>query len=1169
MIRSLFAKRPSPYYIVAPDYRRTSAGIRVMHMLCDALKRSGYEAYITTDVVAPGLMTPRLTDDVRIMYQSLGVEPIVVYPEVVDGNPLAGNVVARYILNHPGFFGEISAFEETDILFSYTRGLLQPGMRDDRVMYMPAVDTSIFCLPADSTTRIPGKVCYYQGRAGQALVAPALLAADSVEITLGSPGSWEELAALFQSCEYFYCTEATGMAAEAVLCGCIAVILPNQYAPQPLSQHENNNYGAAWGNTPENIQRARETLPLLRESLMKHRQAFWKSLDHFIEVTQRAAEQYTRLLPEPGAQHWLESRTLSPVQRQLLGRHLQGCTLPVLGIVVLDLDGDVQKLEQTLANLAGLQACGVILRPLIMTVAEHDRVGLSLFRFDAADPVNAINEVVSACACDVFTLINSGEVFTAAGLMSVAQALVGIQSCRALYADEAMRFADGNIELLMRPGLNLDLLLSFPASMARHWLFNRETWQRLGGFATWCPQAFELEFILRLIENAAFEGLSHVSEPLIIGDALIMQDSLQQRQAIEQHLRNRGFDGAQVGSSGPGCYTLDYGHAKAPSVSIVLAVNDQLAYAQRCVETLLENTTYNNYEVLLLDGGSQDTSVISWLHGIEQLSSKLLRVARFPAELSVETMYNQAANQSVSEFLLFLDSRVGVTGADWLQQMLNHAMRPEVGCVGAKLVASDGKISHAGLLLGQQEVVSNCFKGLPANDPGHANRLQVDQNYTALAAECLMLRRELFVAVGGFDEQMQPWANVDLCLKLHQAGYLNVWTPRVQLLISEVEAPPVSLEQEDRLYERWLPTLARDQAASLNLCAVSEGIFCFADSDLSWRPLSALKALPTVLAYPSKAADGSFYRIKAPFYALREQGQLEGVLSSRMLSPVELERYAPDVIVLNRQVDNVDIEAMRRMKAFSSAFKVYDLDTYLPHLGLTDPYRKRAPGDVLASLQRGLSYMDRLLVPSAFMAQVFDGFCAEIRVLENRLVPRSWASVQGMRRQGEKPRVGWVGTVGNASELEVIAEVIKALASEVHWVMFGACPAHLRDFVHEFHETVGMEQYPAKLASLNLDLAVVPLDNSLFNRCKSNLRLLELGACGVPVICSDVEPYQGLLPVKRVDNRFEAWMDALRAHLADLDAAAALGDYLQSCVRRDWMLDNCALTDWHDSWLVR
>ena len=105
------------------------------------------------------------------------------------------------------------------------------------------------------------------------------------------------------------------------------------------------------------------------------------------------------------------------------------------------------------------------------------------------------------------------------------------------------------------------------------------------------------------------------------------------------------------------------------------------------------------------------------------------------------------------------------------------------------------------------------------------------------------------------------------------------------------------------------------------------------------------------------------------------------------------------------------------------------------------------------------------------------------------------------------------------------------------------------------------------LASLGLDLAVAPLEDHPFNTCKSNLRLLEYGACGYPVVCSDLEPYRGDLPVTRVRNRTRDWIEAIRMHLADRPASMAAGQALREAVRRDWMLEGAGLDAWRRAWL--
>ena len=150
----------------------------------------------------------------------------------------------------------------------------------------------------------------------------------------------------------------------------------------------------------------------------------------------------------------------------------------------------------------------------------------------------------------------------------------------------------------------------------------------------------------------------------------------------------------------------------------------------------------------------------------------------------------------------------------------------------------------------------------------------------------------------------------------------------------------------------------------------------------------------------------------------------------------------------------------------------------------------------------------------------------------------------------------------------MIADVVRELAGEVEWVFFGMCPDKLRPYIHEFHLGVAIEEYPAKLASMDLDLALAPVEQNLFNECKSNLRLLEYGACAVPVVCSDVGPYRDeSLPVTRVRNRHRDWVGAIRDHLADADARAVAGDALRTVVQRDWMLADAGLEEWRAAWL--
>jgi glycosyltransferase involved in cell wall biosynthesis len=506
-----------------------------------------------------------------------------------------------------------------------------------------------------------------------------------------------------------------------------------------------------------------------------------------------------------------------------------------------------------------------------------------------------------------------------------------------------------------------------------------------------------------------------------------------------------------------------------------------------------------------------------------------------------------------------------------LDNLLNHAQRAEVGGVGGRLLTPDGKIAQAMQILGLQGPLGNPYVGEKLDEPGYMQRLQVNQNVSALSQDCLMLPRDLYIQLEGLDEEEipSPYAMTDLCLRIRESGYLLVWSPSVQLMLDRQEATEVTAQQQDAMYAKWLPQLARDPSYNPNFSLAQPGGFKLADTQISWRPLDIWRPLPVVLAHPADTMGCGHYRVMQPFNALREAGIVDGALSVGLMHVVDLERYNPDAVVLQRQIGEERLEAMRRMKAFSKAFKVYELDDYLPNLPTKSIHRQHMPKDIVRSLRRGLSYVDRFVVSTDVMAEAFADFHSDIRIVKNHLDPRWWRGMPtSARRTSMKPRVGWAGGSSHTGDLDLVADVIKELANEVEWVFFGMCPDKLKPYIHEYHEGVAIERYARKLASLDLDLAIAPVEQNLFNECKSNLRLLEYGACGFPVVCSDVRCYEdGQLPVTRVKNRFRDWVEAIRAHIYDLDAAAQAGDVLRAEVLASWMLEDKNLQAWREAWL--
>jgi len=867
---------------------------------------------------------------------------------------------------------------------------------------------------------------------------------------------------------------------------------------------------------------------------------------------------------------WLAARRPNAIQQRLIEQFLQSNQNgPRIGVLILDLQGDADAITQTLDSLQEEQQGYRNLQVRALTVGDFADDSSLLVKIERNNHIDVLNQAVFSMDSDWCVLVCAGERFTASGLLIAALELVAAPDCRAIYADEIQVAANGEPQAVLRPDFNLDLLLSFP-SMARHWLFRRDVLVDAGGFDADYAQALEFELVLRLIEQGGLDGLGHVSEPLVISAALQLEDSTDERKAIERHLSARGYVDASVEAVQPGRYRLSYGHAGQPSVSIIVPALAPLAKLQRCVESILENALGVPFELLLLARDGQGDEVRVWLESLASMGEETLRVLTDGAGGTLAFAQNKAAQSARGSHLLFLAADTVVLQANWLEVLLNYAQRPEVGAVGAKLLSSDGSIRHAGYILGLNGPVSSPFAGQSIESVGYMHRLEVDQNYSAVSGACLMISSSAFRELGGFDNDVEAanWADVDFCLKAKQQGLLTVWTPHVRLM-KEAASVELSTTEQDALYSRWLPLLARDPAYNQNFSLAMPGGFKLADTQISWRPLDIWRPLPVVLAHPADTMGCGHYRVMQPFNALREAGIVDGALSVGLMHVVDLERYNPDAVILQRQIGEERLEAMRRIKAFSRAFKVYELDDYLPNLPMKSVHRQHMPKDIVKSLRRGLSYVDRFVVSTEVMAEAFAAFHPDIRVVRNRLDPRWWSDLPASARQAsQKPRVGWAGGSSHTGDLEMIADVIKELASEVEWVFFGMCPEKLKPYVHEFHEGVAIESYAKKLASLNLDLALAPVEQNLFNECKSNLRLLEYGACGFPVICSDVRCYQGDgLPVTRVKNRFRDWVDAIRSHINDLDAAARAGDDLRAAVLGRWLLEGENLEAWRKAWL--
>ena len=753
------------------------------------------------------------------------------------------------------------------------------------------------------------------------------------------------------------------------------------------------------------------------------------------------------------------------------------------------------------------------------------------------------------------------------------------------YADEAVLKAGVSANPMLKPDFNIDLLRSYPY-VGRNLVLSTAAIQAVGGLDARVADLAPIDLIWRMVEQAGPPVVGHVPEVLLHGARSLMDwvcdaGTLAWFPAVTQaHFVRMRLD-AEV-RPGPvlGLFRVEYPLPEQPLVSIIVPTRDQFPILRDCIEGLMEQTAYPNYELLIVDNGSVDPGAVAFLEKLEGMAMDRVRVLRWPQVFDFAAMNNFAAEQARGDVLLFLNNDIQFspeTRADWLERLLRLALRPEVGMAGTRLDLLDGRVDQYGQVPGLDNSVGSAFRGEPSGKQGYMYRLIVQQNTSALSASCLMMRRTVFQELGGFDAKSFPiyYADTDLSLKAVQAGYLLALEPDTGLvhmggatrLLTEqfgLAARPDD-EQRDRLYARWLPQLARDPYYHPAFGKLSPGFNLSQDAARIHEPLPG-RPLPVVLASHADWHGCGHYRVILPFKAMSSELRIEGGIKCHDFHFTDAARIQPDVIVLQGAWINEGIlTQIRRYREITGAKVVLEFDDYLPNIPTRSIYRKKVSQGWTKQMRRAIEQVDWLVVSTPVLAQEYAEFHGDIRVALNGLPPDWWGALQGSRRMGRKMRVGWAGGISHTGDLAEIRSVVKDLQDEVEWVFMGMKPD---DVACEFHPGVLIDQYPAKLAALNLDLAVVPLELNQFNRSKSNLRLLELGACGVPVICTNIEPYRGDLPVTRVRNRHQDWVQAIRDHLSDPDASARQGDALREAVRRDWMLEGEFLDQWARAWGV-
>jgi len=358
-----------------------------------------------------------------------------------------------------------------------------------------------------------------------------------------------------------------------------------------------------------------------------------------------------------------------------------------------------------------------------------------------------------------------------------------------IYSDEDFIHPDGHLcNPYFKPDFSPDLLFSH--NYITHMvLVSKKLFEKVGGFRTGFEGAQDFDLFLRLSEVA--NQMHHLPKPLyhwrmMEGSTALQTDSKPAahpngRKALEEALKRRNIEAEVLDGNLTHFFRVKRKIKGNPLVSIVIPFKDHPGLLKQAVESILERSTYPHFEII---GVSNDTTTPSTYGLIEELQQRddRIHVVQCNEKFNFSRLVNYGVEQSNGEYIVLCNNDIQIISADWIESLLEHCQRSDVGVVGAKLYYPDNTIQHAGIAIGLNGAAGHMHLNFPAYHEGYYNRLQIVQNVSAVTGALMMVSRDIYHELGGFDQSSFSVAynDVDFCLKARRNKYLNVFTPYCQ-----------------------------------------------------------------------------------------------------------------------------------------------------------------------------------------------------------------------------------------------------------------------------------------------------------------------------------------------------------------------------------------------------